>query len=300
MAAYATAIPRPPRTLTELEQATRRVYYLHADRLGSPELITDQDGNIAARLKHDPFGARIAAAPPATPGAGPPGGITLGFTGHQHDDELGLIDMKGRIYDPTQARFLTPDPFIANQDTGQVLNRYSYALNNPLRYIDPMGFQAEAAAGAIWIVDEAGARREVSEDECQRLANCVRSFRLPEVVVRGTLPRAAPPASEGAAEPAATGPGNGPSNHDGRDGAAATFATGPTTAPTGGAPSFQDRPLANEGLGIFDWLIPGKAVGTGAAKLGGWLVFGGVKRVGARAARGATRAASAAQGALLR
>ena len=29
-----------------------------------------------------------------------------GFTGHRHDDEFGLIDMKGRIYDPERGRFL--------------------------------------------------------------------------------------------------------------------------------------------------------------------------------------------------
>jgi hypothetical protein len=48
--------------------------------------------------------------------------------------------MGGRIYDPMIGRFLTPDPFVQFPFNGQSLNRYSYALNNPLRYTDPSGF----------------------------------------------------------------------------------------------------------------------------------------------------------------
>jgi hypothetical protein len=49
--------------------------------------------------------------------------------------------MNGRIYDLEIARFLSPDPII--QDPYNLLNynRYSYCLNNPLKYSDPSGFQ---------------------------------------------------------------------------------------------------------------------------------------------------------------
>jgi hypothetical protein len=36
---------------------------------------------------------------------------------------------------------LTPDPLVANPWNSQALHRYSYARNNPLRYVDPSGFQ---------------------------------------------------------------------------------------------------------------------------------------------------------------
>jgi hypothetical protein len=49
--------------------------------------------------------------------------------------------MKGRIYDPKLARFLTPDPVVSRPLSGQGWNRYSYVLNNPLRYVDPSGFE---------------------------------------------------------------------------------------------------------------------------------------------------------------
>ncbi len=65
-----------------------------------------------------------------------------GYTGHQHLDRFGLINMNGRVYDPALARFLSPDPFIANPANSQNYNRYSYCLNNPLKYTDPSGYNA--------------------------------------------------------------------------------------------------------------------------------------------------------------
>jgi len=48
--------------------------------------------------------------------------------------------MNGRIYDPTLARFLSPDPILQNPGYTQSHNRYSYCLNNPLKYTDPSGY----------------------------------------------------------------------------------------------------------------------------------------------------------------
>ncbi len=66
-------------------------------------------------------------------------GFDRGFTGHEHIDALGLIDMKGRMYDPKLGRFLSPDNYIQAPDNPQNYNRYSYCLNNPLKYTDPDG-----------------------------------------------------------------------------------------------------------------------------------------------------------------
>ncbi|MGK3970050.1 RHS repeat-associated core domain-containing protein [Sorangium sp. So ce118] len=66
---------------------------------------------------------------------------TQGFTGHESDDELGLVNMKGRIYDPRIGRFLTTNPIVSLPFFGQSWNPYSYVLNNPLAYVDPGGFQ---------------------------------------------------------------------------------------------------------------------------------------------------------------
>ena len=66
-------------------------------------------------------------------------GFDRGFTGHEHIDALGLIDMNGRMYDPLQGRFLSPDNYIQSPGNPQNYNRYSYCLNNPLKYTDPDG-----------------------------------------------------------------------------------------------------------------------------------------------------------------
>jgi len=62
-----------------------------------------------------------------------------GFTGHEHLPEFGLINMNGRLYDPLLGRFLSPDNNVQLPDFSQNFNRYSYALNNPLKYTDPEG-----------------------------------------------------------------------------------------------------------------------------------------------------------------
>ena len=57
-----------------------------------------------------------------------------GFTGHEHLTWFGLINMNARLYDPLLGRFLSPDPYVQAPEFTQNFNRYSYALNNPLRY----------------------------------------------------------------------------------------------------------------------------------------------------------------------
>ncbi|HKO48079.1 MAG TPA: RHS repeat-associated core domain-containing protein, partial [Polyangiaceae bacterium] len=57
----------------------------------------------------------------------------------------GLIDMKGRVYDPLAGRFLTADPVMQAPYWSQGLNRYSYVFNNPINNTDPSGFIADGA-----------------------------------------------------------------------------------------------------------------------------------------------------------
>ncbi len=106
---------------------------------------------MAWRTSYDPFGQR------RNPiwGQAPPGSftskITKGFTGHEGDDELGLVNMRGRIFDPKLGRFLTTDPIVANLYDGQSFNSYSYVRNNPLAFVDPSGFQGVPAAPVLWM-----------------------------------------------------------------------------------------------------------------------------------------------------
>ncbi|WP_433931900.1 FG-GAP-like repeat-containing protein [Sorangium cellulosum] len=119
----------------------RRVQYLHQDAQGSVTLVTEADGSAekSAYAYYEPFGRRIERY--GAPLGGPPGELRLGLTGHEHDDDLGLINMKGRIYDPKLKRVLTPDPLVSAPLFGQSYNRYSYVLNDPLNLVDPTGYE---------------------------------------------------------------------------------------------------------------------------------------------------------------
>ena len=61
------------------------------------------------------------------------------FTWQCHDG-TGLYYYNARYYDPTIGRFISPDPLIPGAGNPQAWNRYVYCLNNPLAYVDPLGY----------------------------------------------------------------------------------------------------------------------------------------------------------------
>ncbi len=56
-----------------------------------------------------------------------------GYTDQEQLDNLSLVDLNGRVYDPTVGRFISADPI-------EGFNRYAYVDNSPLDYTDPSGF----------------------------------------------------------------------------------------------------------------------------------------------------------------
>jgi RHS repeat-associated protein len=106
-------------------------------------------------MSFDPFGARREM--PWTTAAE---AASSGFTGHEHDDAVGLINMQGRLYDPWIRRFVSADPFVA-APFGQGLNRYSYVLNSPMTYSDPTGYQP-VRVGPYLVSDEHDSEGRVS------------------------------------------------------------------------------------------------------------------------------------------
>jgi RHS repeat-associated protein len=61
------------------------------------------------------------------------------YTGQREEAALGLYDYGARWYDPAVGRFIQADTIVPEPGNPQSLNRYSYALNNPMRYTDPDG-----------------------------------------------------------------------------------------------------------------------------------------------------------------
>ncbi len=143
---YIVAEGRPVAEVVHIQEApegavvAKETRYLHSDGQGSAVLVTDESGATVAELFYDPFGRRTDQNYDPLAGTVP---VRPGYTGHLHDDELDLIDMKGRVYDIEARRFLTPDPFIPAPLFSQSHNRYSYVWNNPATLIDPTGFHPD-------------------------------------------------------------------------------------------------------------------------------------------------------------
>ncbi|MDB5905855.1 MAG: Flagellar hook-length control protein FliK, partial [Betaproteobacteria bacterium] len=115
--------------------------YFHQDNLGSNTLITNSTGGVMERLAYEAYGKRRNANGTADPNNTLFGINTdRGFTGHEELDEIALIHMNGRLYDPVLARFITPDPTLQAPDNLQSYNRYTYGFNNPLSGYDPTGY----------------------------------------------------------------------------------------------------------------------------------------------------------------
>ena len=112
-------------------QTTTSTTKVITDHLGSLMSMAD-NSDWCFDAHYDPWGHREVSYPYLY-------SIERGFTGHEQLDGLRLIDMGGRMYDPQLARFLSPDNFVQAPTAPQNYNRYSYCLNNPLKYTDPSG-----------------------------------------------------------------------------------------------------------------------------------------------------------------
>jgi RHS repeat-associated protein len=118
---------------------TDKIYYAHKDHLGSIVKLTDGNGTEVFAANYDAWGRQTITKNTFM--------FHRGFTGHEHLPEFGLINMNGRMYDPIVGRFLSADPFVQAPGFSQSFNRYSYCLNNPLKYIDPEGEWSWMVAG---------------------------------------------------------------------------------------------------------------------------------------------------------
>ena len=102
--------------------------YVHEDSLGSTSVMTTSTGTLDSSISFYPFGGTRT------------GSVSTDkkFTG-QRLDGTGLYYYGARYYDATIGRFISADTVIQNPANPQTLNRYSYCVNNPLKYTDPSG-----------------------------------------------------------------------------------------------------------------------------------------------------------------
>jgi RHS repeat-associated protein len=124
--------------------------WMHADRLGSMIALSNESGALREKLEYDVWGKRRSKDDNvSTPDS--LDGVTdnRGFTGHEMLDQLDLVHMNGRVYEPALGKFFSADPFVADPNNGQNYNRYSYVSNNPTNLTDPTGFIEERPATTL-------------------------------------------------------------------------------------------------------------------------------------------------------
>jgi RHS repeat-associated protein len=116
------------------------VYYYHLDHLGSLSVVTDDatQGPVQA-VTYYPYGEVRTNTRSLQTTDLPSVDLPYKFTGHELDNETGLYYCGARYYDASQGRFLTPDTIVQSPGDPQSLNRYAYARNNPLAFVDPSG-----------------------------------------------------------------------------------------------------------------------------------------------------------------
>lgn len=88
-------------------------------------------GSQAAELRYKAYGVTRY-----TWGTTP---TTYRYTGQRQESTIGLYYYNARWYDPALGRFVQPDTIVPSPGNPQSLNRYSYGLNNPVKYVDPTG-----------------------------------------------------------------------------------------------------------------------------------------------------------------
>ncbi|MEW5986618.1 MAG: RHS repeat-associated core domain-containing protein [Chloroflexota bacterium] len=105
--------------------------YLYGDHLGSTSVIASDSGQLVDWVRYLPFGSYRASDSTLH--------TDRGFTGHLHNDPVGLVYMNARYYVPSIGGFASADTIAPDPKNPQTFNRYSYALNSPLNYTDPTG-----------------------------------------------------------------------------------------------------------------------------------------------------------------
>jgi len=140
--------------------AEDNIYYTLKDYLGSILVVTNEVGTSKLEeYSYDAWGRRRNPTNWTYTSVPAPTYLSRGYTGHEHIEEAGLINMNGRVYDPLVGMFLSPDPVVQSPGDPLNYNRYSYVFNNPLKYIDPSGYSA-----ALLRYAEADHNRRTADD----------------------------------------------------------------------------------------------------------------------------------------
>ena len=122
--------------------------FIGRDYQGSITELVGEDGTLVQSYSYDPWGRPRDAqtleqyrcdGTDGSGGSAPAFLLGRGYTGHEWLPWFALYNCNARLYDPLLGRFLEPDPYVQAPDFTQNFNRFTYCLNNPLKYTDESG-----------------------------------------------------------------------------------------------------------------------------------------------------------------
>jgi RHS repeat-associated protein len=118
--------------LLSFTEGTNVRYYL-TDALGSTRLLTDATGAVTDKYLYSAYGVPLGHTGSSD--------NSFLFAGQQQGEPSGLVYLRARYYDPATGRFLSRDASDGSDQLPLSLNKYVYALANPVNDTDPSGNQ---------------------------------------------------------------------------------------------------------------------------------------------------------------
>lgn len=129
--------------------AAQVIEYYELDAVGNVLVVEDSAGAVLEQHDYLPFGEELCGT---TACSTSPAGQARRFTGKERDQETGFDYFGARYYGSKIGRFTTTDPVYTWQENlvdPQRWNRYAYARNNPLRFVDPDGREVRYASSNL-------------------------------------------------------------------------------------------------------------------------------------------------------
>ena len=134
-------VPSVPRVITRVPRIVNKAtpnpgtrYYYHLNHLGGINLITNDSGAVVVQRQYMPYGEMYT-----NNGSNLNATAPFSFDGGRLDGSGTLYYFGARFYSPVLGRFLSADTEIQRPTNPMELNRYAFAIGNPVRYIDPTG-----------------------------------------------------------------------------------------------------------------------------------------------------------------
>jgi RHS repeat-associated protein len=124
------------------------VYYVTTDHLGSTDAVLNAAGTVLMAGSFDVHGKRRSSNWQGAPSPAEWQAIAAttrrGYTGHEQIDNVMLIHMNARVFDPVMGRFLSADPFVDGPESTQGWNRKGHLQQEHIR-----GEIGQVAAGSL-------------------------------------------------------------------------------------------------------------------------------------------------------